>query len=268
MDELIPLHSPFSDISLQQSTSSLSHKSNEPFPISKSKLQSKPQAIPKHCSICSSHRRGRWTDEEHLKFLLTRTIEGDDINIISKSLKSRTKTQIRSHKQKIEAASDKPMRKKLREATSDLLNEKLNQAHEHLLHTKVPTSSSLFGIKSDLLEEFKSILGPKINTDYVITKEDIVYVGMALIKKEYDQIFETRPKQTKTPPIFDAPHYRPEDGIISNLEAEDSNLNSLIEKGPELMEEEIDSVIESHKRSFTTFSATHMDRSWIVDDKY
>lgn len=273
MDELIPSHSSFSDIPLQQSVPNLIHKSNKSSSISKSKLHIKPpntSETTKYCSTCSFHRRGRWTDEEHLKFLLASNSKGNDISVLEKLLKSRTKTQIRSHKQKIDAVNDKPMNKKLREATSDFLNEKLNQAYEHLLHTEVPTSSSLFGIENGLLEEFKTILGPKINKDYVITKEDIVYVGIVLLKKEYDKVFEIRPKQTNTSLISEPHLYSFEDALIPDPEQEDPNLNSLCltEKKSESMEAERDLIIESQERFFSTFSATHTDRSWVIDAKY
>lgn len=73
-----------------------------------------------------------------------------------------------------------------------LLNNKLQAAQENLEYKKVPTSTSSIMVESSLLDDFKRILGKRMSEDYVVTREDIEYIGTALIKSEYDKVLHSR----------------------------------------------------------------------------
>lgn len=51
-------------------------------------------------NLNNTNNRGRWSQEEHNKFLLGLKIFGKNYNLIQNLIKTRTKVQIRSHSQK------------------------------------------------------------------------------------------------------------------------------------------------------------------------
>jgi hypothetical protein len=223
-------------------------KSRALAPKSKPTLSPKFKTTTKHYSTSTSHQRGHWTDEEHLKYLLACNMCGNDLNEIVKILKTRTKAQICSHKQKTEAAMSKPNFHKLQEGAGAFLKEKLNQAFHQLQYKQIP---SLIPIEPNLLQDFKHILGSKINSNFVITKKDIEYVGIVLLINEFDRLFESKPNETKNLVMSSSCIDGKKDEKMLDVEAEDSNENGLLDKEieAESSEMEVDSFIKSIQNS-------------------
>lgn len=220
-----------------------------------SKAISKLKGTSKICDSKQSYRTGHWTDEEHLRFLFARSLYRNNVGAIAKILKTRTEVQIRSHNQKIEAVSINPMNRKLQESVSELLGEKLKKARESLQPENPPALASSVAIDENLLSDFTRILGRKINKNHVITKEDIEYLGLTLLKSEYDSILSYKARATKSSSIQLPTLLKLEDETFSKMDGEQSGRSAAGEKaaGPTLEGGE-GSVIATQRVPFSVFS--------------
>eukprot|EP00826_Nyctotherus_ovalis_P005097 TRINITY_DN11141_c0_g2_i2.p1 TRINITY_DN11141_c0_g2~~TRINITY_DN11141_c0_g2_i2.p1 ORF type:complete len:257 (+),score=38.10 TRINITY_DN11141_c0_g2_i2:212-982(+) len=222
---------------------------------SKPKVLFRTEQIPKGYRTNNPYRKGHWTGEEQLRFLLARAASGNDWNAIAKALKTRNETQIRSHNQKLEAATKKPIYKRFQEDMRVLLNNKLQAAQENLESKKVPTSTSSIMVENSLLDDIKRILGTRMSADYAITKEDIEYIGMALIKSEYDKTLQYKQHHIKEAKGMRAVSpLKIDDGQFMSVDDMDDNVLMEKLKDSEIPEGGVDSLVEMPNSSFTIFS--------------
>jgi len=153
------------------------------------------------------YRSGQWTDKERLRYLMARNVNKSGLDEIVKLLYPRTKNQIRSHEQKVKKAITKSTFHKLQAQVRLYLEEKLNLAYDQPQYEQIP-SSLLVSINPNLLQDFKNILGSKINSNYVITRKDMEYVGIKLLRDEWKKLHEfevneTRETEVLTPCIIE-----------------------------------------------------------------
>lgn len=208
------------------------------------------------------YRKGRWTNEEHLRYLLASSLSDGNWSSIVRSLKTRSEAQIRSHKQKMEMAMKKPGNKKLQEDTCRFLHEKLHVAQENLRRKKIPKGTLTTTMKKSLYEEFKQILGPRMNQDYIITKEDVEFVGIKLLKAEYDTLFEDKHiKEGKNFPMQMVSSFKAEGESLLDIGVESLDDNNPTEKNHALdsIESQLGSSTGLARTPFTIFSNESLD---------
>jgi len=177
-------------------------------------------------STNTSYHCDHWTNKERLRYLIARNVNKYSLDEIVKLLYPRTRTQIRSHEQKVKDAVSKSILYELQPDVSLYLKEKLNPAYYQPQNEQIPSSLSI-PIEPNLLQEFKNILGSKVNSSYVITKKDIEHVGTRLLLNEQEKLREFEINKIKKTEVLSPCIIGGRHEIRSNEEAKDLNRNWL-----------------------------------------